>query len=208
MSLELAAKELHYDPVMLESYNRVGAAVQQIIASEPIQIKVDTGTDLGVLLLGLGGIISSIVIAFFTYKVQRNQIKASVSNLRHHWRNELRDCTAEFLQVLTTLMRSSLNDPNFINADQRYDLYDKAHRLQIKMSLLLSGDDPLTKRINALATEALRNANKLQYRGDCSLVVNNLTDFEILMQKQLEVSWTHIQVDLGLRKLKDRKLEG
>lgn len=191
---------LHYTAPMLNSYNQKAGAFQQILAPEPIQIKIDSATDPGVVLLGLGGIISSIVIAIFTYRVQRNQIKANVSNLRHHWRNELRDCAAEFLQKVTTIIRCTSQTNNFVKTAEGEGLLGDALRLQIKISLLLSGNSDLAQKITTASTNIIKDAKKFKHGSSPESIAMEMANLETLVKEQLEVSWQDIQSDLGLNK--------
>lgn len=56
----------------------------------PLYLDVDTGVDYAAIVTGIAGLIVAIMVARFTLGVQRNQIQANVSTLRHHWMNELR----------------------------------------------------------------------------------------------------------------------
>ena len=132
--LEKAAGALHYEAPMLNSYNQKTGTFQQILTPEPILLKVDSPTDTGVLLIGIAGIFSSLLVGLFTYRVQRNQIKANISQLRHHWRNELRDTASEFLQTVTALVTGVKNQKNFAKSPKRFELWSHALRLQTKMN--------------------------------------------------------------------------
>lgn len=201
--LEDLSKEsstLHYAAPMLTSYNQQVGAFQNIITPEPIQIKVDSGTDPGVVMIGIGGIISSLVIAIFTYRIQRNQIKSNLAQLRHHWRNELRDCSSEFIQKVASVATDTVLNKEYTNAIERADLLSSALRLQIKINLLISKDGALERGISEISQEVLNGARFLQYGESPQDVFKLMLQLEDMVKNQLEKSWGHIQDDLGVNK--------
>jgi len=198
--LSKESNSLHYTAPMLTSYNQKTGAFQNVVTPEPISIKLDSGTDPGVILIGLGGILSSIVIAVFTYRIQRNQIKSNVAQLRHHWRNELRDCSSEFLQKISSIAYGVAMDKDFIDSSERAELLSSALRLQIKMNLLISKDGALERGIAEISQEVLISIRNLEYSENPEPIFKSMIQLEDMVKSQLEKAWSHIQDDLGLNK--------
>ena len=189
---------LHYSAPMLTSYNQKVGAFQQVLAPEPIQIKIDSGTDPWIVAIGLGSIFSSIVIAGFSYRAQRNQIKANISNLRHHWMNELRACAAEMVQTFA-LLTNDLTKENGFKADERYrNLSDRALTLQIKLNLLLTKDSTLSLGIVTSSSDLLIEIRKLKYQDHAEPIFRKIGQLEDMLKDQLENAWRDIQDDYGV----------
>jgi len=201
--LEELAKEsssLRYTAPMLTSYNQKTGAFQNVLTPEPIQIKIDSGTDPGVILIGVGGILSSLVIAIFTYRIQRNQIKSNVAQLRHHWRNELRDCASDFLQKISSVATGIVMSKDFLKTNERSELLSSALRLQIKMNLLISKDGALERGISEISQEVLIGVRKLEHGDSPESIFKSMIQLEDMVKSQLEKAWGHIQDDLGVNK--------
>lgn len=194
------SSSLHYTAPMLTSYNKKTGVFQNVVTPEPILIKVDSGTDPGVILIGIGGILSSLVIAVFTYRIQRNQIKSNVAQLRHHWRNELRDCSSEFLQKVSSVATGIVMSEDFLESGERSELLSSALRLQIKMNLLISKDGALERGISEISQEVLVGVRGLEYGESPEPIFTSMTQLEDMVKSQLEKAWGHIQDDLGVNK--------
>lgn len=194
------SSSLHYTAPMLTSYNQKTGVFQNVVTPEPILIKVDSGTDPGVVLIGIGGILSSLVIAIFTYRIQRNQIKSNVAHLRHHWRNELRDCSSEFLQKISSVATGIVMSKDFLESSERSELLSSALRLQIKMNLLISKDGALERGISEISQEVLIGARGLEYGESPEPIFKSMIQLEDMVKSQLEKAWGHIQDDLGVNK--------
>jgi hypothetical protein len=196
--LEKAASSLHYEAPMLSSYNQKTGTFQQILTPDPILLKVDSPTDTGVLLIGIAGIVSSLLVGLFTYRVQRNQIKANISQLRHHWRNELRDTASEFLQSVSSLVTGVQNSEQFSKSARRQELWSTALRLQIKMNLLITRQGVLERGIVQMSQDVLISAQKFKHGEDPKKIYLTMSHLEDLVRDQLQNAWLDIQDDLGL----------
>lgn len=202
--LEKAAGALHYEAPMLNSYNQKTGTFQQILTPEPILLKVDSPTDTGVLLIGIAGIFSSLLVGLFTYRVQRNQIKANISQLRHHWRNELRDTASEFLQTVTALVTGVKNQKNFAKSPKRFELWSHALRLQTKMNLLITRKGVLERGVVQMSLDVLISAQKFKHGDEPEGLFIIMSHLEDMIRDQLQNAWLDIQDDLGLSSFWER----
>lgn len=202
--LQKAAISLHYEAPLLSSYNQKTGTFQQILTPEPILLKVDSPTDTGVLLIGIAGIVSSLLVGLFTYRVQRNQIKANISQLRHHWRNELRDTASEFLQCVTALVTGVKISKEFSKSDERQRLWSSALRLQIKMNLLITRQGALERGIVMMSQDLLISAQKFKHGEEPKKIYVMMSHLEDLIRGQLQNAWLDIQDDLGLSSFWER----
>jgi hypothetical protein len=196
--LEKAAGSLHYEAPLLSSYNQKTGTFQQILTPEPILLKVDSPTDTGVLLIGIAGIFSSLLVGLFTYRVQRNQIRANVSQLRHHWRNELRDTASEFLQSITAMVTEVKGDANFAGSSDHFGLWSEALKLQIKMNLLITRRGVLERAVVQMSEDVLVSAQEFKHGQSSDELFETMSHLEDLIRDQLQNAWLDIQDDLGL----------
>jgi hypothetical protein len=196
--LDEVSAGLRYSAPMLGSYNRKEGVIQQVLTPEPIQIKLDSGTDPWVVVIGVGSILSSVVIAVFTYKVQRNQTKASISALRHHWMNEVREVSSEFIQVVTGLINEISQVAEFKSSQSYNEKKSKALRLQIKLNLLLSKDSTLARGIVDGSSELLIDLKKMNYGARVYPYFQQASKLEDMIKDQLENAWRDIQRDYGV----------
>lgn len=202
--LKKAAGSLHYDAPMLSSYNQKTGTFQQILTPEPILLKVDSPTDTGVLLIGIAGIFSSLLVGLFTYRVQRNQIKANISQLRHHWRNELRDTASEFLQTVTALVTEVKNKKDFVKSPRRFELWSHALKLQTKMNLLITRKGVLERGVVQMSEDVLIGAQEFKHGDKTEDLFKTMSHLEDLIRDQLQNAWLDIQDDLGLSSFWER----
>jgi hypothetical protein len=190
---------LHYSAPMLTSYNQKEGTFQQVLAPEPIQIKVDSGTDPWIVAIGLGSILSSMVIAYFSFRAQKNQIKANISNLRHHWMNEVRSCSSEMVQIFSALINELATNKGFRSNPRYQELIDRGLMLQIKLNLLLTKDAPLARGIIDSSGEILIDIRKLQAGTSPVFMFARLGQLEDMLKDQLENAWRDIKLDYGVK---------
>ncbi|WP_336202943.1 hypothetical protein [Pseudomonas guariconensis] len=166
----------------------------------PPKIEIVSGPDLGVILIGVASILSSLVIGFFSYRVQRNQIRANAASLRNVWMEQLRVASAEFLQCVAIVV-NLLDQDDFSPEDVAVMMSKKREALflQIKIKLYVGTKSELAKGINVLSSGILVDVNSYK-KGEFSSsdIREKLSLLENLVVDQIEKAWGQAKKDLSL----------
>ncbi|WP_236184304.1 hypothetical protein [Pseudomonas juntendi] len=180
----------------------VSKATEQVAGTKdlPIYLEVDTGVDYAAVVTGIAGLVVAIMVARFTMGVQRNQIQANVSTLRHHWMNELRSCSSELLQTMSVLTNHMKQVDRYKGSPEYIEQMKTAIILENKIALLLSRDDDVSKKILNAIRDIMTAINDLKHNQDNSSIFSSMTDLKHLFRGELESAWEDIKNDLGINR--------
>lgn len=187
------------------------AVVVHARLDEASKITVESTTDWGLVLIGVGSLISTLVMGFFTYKSQKqqiqvsaeglkNQVRSNAAGLRNEWMEQLRAATSEFLQCAALVVTGLQED----NRDDEYnnELTVMKHRalyLQVKIKLYVGVKSDNAIQINDVADWIVKDLDR-SIDGDVIVqdVYERLTELEELIVYELEHTWNQVKADLGL----------
>jgi len=164
----------------------------------PIFINVDAGFDYGALVSAIIGFAVAVIIAHFTVRVQRNQIKANISNFRHQWMVDFRESASELIQLMAMMISMSAQKQGYKPGDEYIKNYARALQLRSKIELLLSRDDDYTVAIRVACADLLERINATRVGDDVTSLTEAMVGFQDLLRKELERAWSHTKHDLGI----------
>jgi hypothetical protein len=146
----------------------------------------------------------ALIVAWLTVRVQKNQIKANISNFRHQWMAELRACASEYLQVLyaVALRRESVR--GYVNEKGYLEDQERIAILSCKLEMLLSRDDERTKKIFALDVELIEDVYALRFGESKAEIIDKLNVLKNILRQELEGAWEDIQIDVGKKHISSR----
>jgi len=199
MDYKLEAGDIRFSGSPLQSNASSSQGLIQVKGDTRLDVHVSSDTDPAVMVLGLAGILSSIIIAFVTGRVQRNQTKANIANLRSSWLVDLRSAGSEYLQQCSRylqMFRSGLpsNDP-------RYDeCYQQALILQIRMKLMLDKEGEVSRAIVENSDECLVMLKGLAHSRNGNAIGQKMGQIEDLLKDELEAAWLDIKADFDLHR--------
>jgi hypothetical protein len=166
----------------------------------PIYLNIDTGVDYAAIATGTLGLLVAALAAWFTLSVQRNQIQANVSNLRHHWMSELRACGSEFLQMVSLLINNLNSIEGYKGSDDYVSVYTKVVILQAKIELLLSRDDATSEKLRSKVAVLLTKVKRVKFNERDPGIFKTMAELRDLFRAELEKAWTDVKNDLGINK--------
>ncbi|MCP1419929.1 hypothetical protein J3D47_004172 [Pseudomonas laurylsulfativorans] len=195
---ELSAQGLSYsghrlsDDVKYES--NIGSS------AKPLYIHTDSDTDWAALSPSIAGVVVAIIVAWLTVRVQKNQIKANLSNFRSQWMSELRACGSEYLMAMLDMAVNTEMEPEFYKSGQHFQAYRQVVALGIKFDLLLTGDDEDATKLRNLESETALKVLNMKLGADSQPVIDNINNLKGLLRVELESAWTDIKKDVGKTK--------
>lgn len=169
------------------------------VKENPLFVHFETSTDWVALAPSFAGVFVAIAVAFITLKVQRNQIRSNISNFRHGWMVELRDCSSEYFQALFSMAIRIEGDSGYKNSVGRIEMHEKLVIIDSKLHMLLSRDDNDVREIIELDSLIVNELNNLEYGQNCEPVLEKIKTFKNLIRKELENAWEDIKKDVGLK---------
>jgi hypothetical protein len=176
------------------SVNHVGVGTEAV----PIYINVDTGVDYAGITTAIIGFAVAIVVGWFTISVQRNQIQANLSNFRHQWMVELRQCASELLQLFLVMANKASRSEKYRSNGDYYSDRSRAAQLNAKLALLMSRDDAQSKNIRQASAKILDGLRDLTVGGDRLGRFKEISALQELLRKELESAWGDTKNDLGV----------
>lgn len=196
-SYKLSIDGLKFDNDKLDSY---AAEVVANSSEKPLYVHIDNGTDWGVAFIGIASIITTALVGYLSYRIQRNQIRANACALRHHWINELRNCSSVFLQLCGHIIYSRNKVKGYFSSNEFRGDYQKALELQIKINLMVSKTSDLGRNISEDSDNLMHLLKGVSFQAGEEIhdVYDALSDLEGLIKKQLDRAWDDIKGDLGL----------
>lgn len=173
------------------------------VKNEPIYIHTDADTDFWTVAPSILGVIVAVAVGYFTLRVQKNQIRANLSTLRHQWMTELRGTSSEYLQVLCMIALRTEGKPGFKNSIEYMELYERQTILTCKFEMLLSRDDASTEAIFKLDQELCNELGLMQDGDDANSTIDKVDALKKMIRAELEDAWEDIQNDIGTRRRAD-----
>lgn len=165
--------------------------------AEPLYIHTDSDTDWAALSPSIAGVVVTLIVAWLTVKVQKNQTKANLSNFRSQWMSELRTCGSEYLMAMLDMAVKNEMDKSFESSGQRFEAYRQIMALGMRFELLLTGRDDDATRLLDLESNTAQLLLNLKQGEDSQTVIDNINELKMLLRAKLENAWTDIKKDVG-----------
>jgi hypothetical protein len=166
------------------------------LSPRPLHLEVETTTDWAIVAIGAAGIISSVVIARYTSKIQNNQIKSNIANLRHRWIEELRDCAACFIERMTYIYNSIDDHKQYLESKESTEAFSAMVSARTKVCLMLDMQHKRNKRIVKVSEEIISCLRKHGNKAQDEEIATRGDEFENLIREALEEAWEDIKHDL------------
>lgn len=166
----------------------------------PLKLHIDTDTDWATVAPSAAGVVVALIVAWLTVKVQRIQISANLSNIRHQWMVELRSCAAEYLQSIVTRSVKNQNDRDWLGCEADFELYRRIAVLTLQFEMLLSRDDDATRAIFELDNRMMNVVSKMARGDKAQPVIEMVNQMKDLLRLELEEAWNDVKRDVGKQK--------
>lgn len=202
-SFELSVEDMQYDGDYL--YGQDVGSVEIGIKEEPIYIHVDSDTDWPTVAPSVAGVLVAFIVAVLSVKVQRNQIRSNISNFRHQWITELRNCSSEYLQSLYSMAIHLETKEDYFRSEVHIEDYGRLIVLSTRFEMLLSRDDTHTKEILELDQKVMDAIDNYQKGDGFKPVVGDINALKALVRKEVERAWCDIKSDVGVSSSRDAK---
>lgn len=176
----------------------VSSSVQgtQIAVTQPLKLDISSSTDWPIVLVGLASILSSIVIARYTSRIQANQIKSNIANLRQRWIEDLRECASKFMESATYIHNKMSDHEDYLERPESTDSYSSMLSSQIKLSLMLDLKHDRNKAAIKISEEIIDSVKIRSFSDRQRAIGKHGPSFENLIRDILEDAWLDIQSDL------------
>lgn len=162
--------------------------------SEPIQLVVSTSTDWPIVLVGLGSVCTTVVIAYITRANQRSQSKAKQAELRQEWITGLRTFISEFISLVGAISLQNNSDENYRGSEKYFNQMQNLYNIRTKIILMFSTSSVDSLIISSLLNDLYDHAR----RGEKPI---KLKPFRIALEEQaqrvLEKAWASIKDELA-----------
>ncbi|WP_176506404.1 hypothetical protein [Pseudomonas urethralis] len=166
----------------------------------PVYLNVDTGIDYAAIVTAALSFLVAIIVARFTVGVQQNQIQANISNFRHQWMVELRECASELVQLMALMINGSAKTAGYKPGALYTTHYSRAMQLRSKIDLLLSRDDDQSYTARKYCGDLLDKINLLPHGSNIDNIIADMVHFQNLIRHELEEAWKDTKNDLGINR--------
>lgn len=160
--------------------------------SQPLRVSLETSTDwpifIATLIVGLGSILTSIIVARISYINQRSQIRSNIATFRQKWQEELRSAATDFFSCAMRVHYDKTHNNQLLTPEKISELT----RYQVRMEFLLDRKKDNNKEIERSIARVL----DLSQSTDTSAFTNEINNLQILVCNTLEKAWVDIKNDL------------
>lgn len=164
-----------------------------MVSPNPLLLQVDTPTDWPTVVVGIGGILITLLVGWLSYTTQRSQIRSNVANFRQSWAYELRDTSAKFLGCVAKLHWDIKSDQDFISTKDSNRQFSELIMLQSKIELML---DKKNIELGNLIEEIIVHLKA----NNAKNLTESINSFLSIMRDELDNSWQKTKNDLAGKK--------
>ena len=178
---------------------KTGLTSQIKIDPQPLKLSVDTATDwptvIATMMVGVGSILTTLLVGWLSHANQRSQIRSATANFRHGWQVDLRQTTARFLSVVAKIHFEYDTNPEYSNSKEANKDYSDLIENQAMIELMLDTSKDYTPAIIGHLEKIIQMLRSRDVSG-LTEQSNKLTS---RVNKVLEQTWDDIRRDLGAK---------
>lgn len=161
-------------------------------------IRIESDTDwptvIATSLVGVAGILTTLLVGWFAHAVQKNQIRSNTASFRHAWQIQLREKMSDFVAKIAILHYKSKRTKYYFDTPDSDIEYSDLLKIQATIMLMLDPNKDYAKQINNLMDECntlLKNSSIKELNTKINELTNKANEI-------LELAWTDIKNDLGV----------
>lgn len=162
----------------------------------PIPVRLDSPTDwptvIATLTVGLGSILTSLVVGYLSHQNQKAQVRSSIASLRSTWIKELRQLTGEFIGLASRIGRALQSEPSHLDSQEGRQELSKLFEVASQIELMLDPQKRETRDASASMSEIVDSL----HQGEFSKANTLLNAFKDNLSAILEKGWSDVKEDL------------
>ena len=162
----------------------------------PISVYLDSPTDwptvIATLAVGLGSILTSLVVGYLSHQNQKAQVRSSIASLRSTWIKELRQLTGEFIGLASRIGRALQSESSYLDSQTGRQELSKLFEVTSQIELMLDPKKPETKETSA----KMRAMVDSLHQGEFNKANTLLNQFKDQLSAILEKGWSDVKEDL------------
>jgi hypothetical protein len=179
-----------------------------LVDPRPIRLKVSTDTDFPAVWatasVGIGGILTALVVAWFTHRSGKQAAAAKAAELRNDWMNKLRIEAADFfaatIDIAIVMQRAKEGARgDFMGSTEDHELFTKFLKHRAVIGMMFDKNNSKFKQVlhqvDAIS-DAVGAAMEKKDSADHSIVNTAAKAFLLEMGTVLELAWQDIKDDL------------
>lgn len=173
---------------------RAEVLVQPKIHTIKLESETDWPTVIATALVGVAGILTTLLVGWFAHSVQRNQIKSNVANFRHAWQVQLREKISDFVAKIAILHYRKERDPHYFSTPDSDTEYSDLLKIKAAVSLMLDPKKDYAQELSSL----MEQCNSLLKQGSIKDLNEKVNELGVKANEILELAWNDIKSDLGI----------
>lgn len=170
--------------------------IMQGAAQQPIRIALETPTDwptvIATLAVGVGSILTSLIVAYLTHQNQKSQVRSSIAVLRSAWIKELRHSSSEFIGLALRIGYALQKVTSYLETFEGAQDLSRLFQVQSEINLMLDPDKPESQSTASKMDCIVDSLRKKNFTTTDSL----LKDFRNDISEKLENAWIKLKEDL------------
>ncbi|KQB07037.1 hypothetical protein XV93_04470 [Vibrio metoecus] len=181
----------HFEDKSDNYMKEIGVVLEGV---KPFELAVSSSTDWPTVLVGLGTVCTTFVIAYITRSNQKSQSKAKAAELKNKWLEDLRLNFAEFLSQSSILRFRMDLDENFHISNEGIELAQNISRYVVTIKLMLNKESEECKIIESLMDDCMSTMLQPNMNAEYVSFANAIED---QANKILDTAWNSIKQELG-----------
>lgn len=168
---------------------------------QPLKLEVESATDWAIVVVGVAGIFSSIIIAKYTSSIQKNQIRSNVANMRQKWLEDVRQAAVDFVEMAVLMVNHIGDDEKYLSSREGSIDFGKLLAANARLNMMLDMKHRNNKEIIKISDDLILLIGRHSKPGDKLSEIRDettekLDTFQVMMREVLEQAWLDIKNDL------------
>jgi hypothetical protein len=162
----------------------------------PISVSLNSPTDwptvLATLTVGLGSILTSLVVGYLSHQNQKAQVRSSIASLRSAWIKELRQLAGEFIGLASRIGRALQSESSYLDSQAGRQEISQLFEVSSQIELMLDPKKPAAKSISSRMGSIVDSL----HNGGFAKANELLNKFKEELSIILENGWSDVKEDL------------
>jgi hypothetical protein len=165
-------------------------------AQQPIRIALETPTDwptvIATFAVGIGSILTSLIVGYLSHQNQKSQVRSSIAGLRSAWIKELRHLSSEFIGLAARIGYALQKNRSYLETSEGAQDLSRLFQVHSEIHLMLDPDKPESQSTESKMDSIVDFLRKRDFENAGS----HLEEFHNDISRKLEKAWRDVKEDL------------
>lgn len=167
-----------------------------LIQPQPLKIELENSTDwptvVATLAVGVGSIMTSLIVGWLSVVNQRTQVQSNIANFRHAWIQELRQFASRFISIAAKIKYQIQHDAKYLESERSNQIFSDLMETNAHIILMLDPKKDFAAELSNMMSDIINGLRE----ADHGKIDQRVHDFALKSNEVLELGWQDIKRDL------------